>query len=147
MTPEQTEILQRTYDIMDASKDWFRDDQAMANLKALWSDAINENGVFINEEEEILFNRDGCKAEISIGGAHGLYAFGCSFITPTQGYGEAPSICDEFFETRDASRTAAIEHLIKHLPTKFFPNEEGQQPKVERMRAELEGLLRQPSLF
>jgi hypothetical protein len=145
LTPD--DILRQTAAIMNKYEDWWREDQARAELKALWGDAINDAGVFTHHEDESLYNRDGCKAEVSVGGAHGLYAFGCSFTYPTGGFGNAPSISGDLFPSRDAARTAGIEYLVKRMPKQLFAHEDTHRNRIDHARAALEGLLRQPSLF
>jgi len=142
-----TEIINRTDEIRERYEHYWRDEQAQAELRAVWGDAINANGVFINDHEEVLYNRDGYKAEISIGTANGLFAFGCGFQTPTQGYGGSPSIWDELFNSHGEARTAAIEYLLKRLPEPMYPHEENQRPQLDRMRQAVGELLRQPSFL
>jgi hypothetical protein len=145
MTPSV--LIRRTDDIREKYPHYWRDETAQAELKALWGDAVNVNGVFVNDPDEVLYNRDGCKAAIRIGTANGVFAFGCEFQTPTQGYGGAPSIWGELFPSHEAARAAAIEHLLEKLPKTFFPHEENLRERIERMREGVADLLRQPSLF
>jgi hypothetical protein len=99
--------------------------------------------VFIDPEEEVLYDRDGVRAAVSIGGACGLYAFGCRFHSPVDGFGHAPSIAGELFSTRDAARAAAIRFLADGLPRDLGPH----RHKIDILRAVLEGAQRQPRLF
>ncbi|WP_020472404.1 hypothetical protein [Zavarzinella formosa] len=140
-------LIERTDAIREKYEHYWRDEQAQAELKAIWGDAINANGVFVNAPEEILYDRDGYKAWITIGTANGLHAFGCGFQTPIEGYGNAPSIWDELFETRSEARTAAIRFLLERLPEAKHPHEHAQREQVERMRKAVANELRQPSLF
>ena len=145
LTPD--EAIQKTNDIIERYEQYWRDEQAHAELKALWGDAINDCGVFVPHEEEILFHKDGCRASISIGSAHGCYAFGVHLDLPTEGFGHAPSIFGDLYESREAARTAAIEQIIDRLPKSGSSHEESSQHRIERLREALLGTLRQPSLF
>lgn len=141
------DIITRTAEIRDKYEQWWRNPDAQQELKAIWGDTINDSGVFVNAEKEILFNRDGYKAEISIGSGCGLFTFGCGYQYPTGGCGSAPSIWDEMFESHGQARTAAIRYLVKKMPEKFYPHENHLQGKMDRMRQTLLGMLNQPSLF
>jgi hypothetical protein len=147
MTSDPNDLIRRTDEIREHYERYWSDEQAKAELKAIWGDAINANGVLVDEQEEVIYNRDGYKAAISIGTANGLFAFGCGFQTPTQGYGGAPSIWDELFDSYAEARTAAIEYLLKRLPEPVYQHEESKQNQLDRMRQAIEDLLRQPSLF
>jgi hypothetical protein len=142
-----TDLTRCTDDIRERYPHYWRDEQAQAELKALWGDAVNANGVFTNSPEETLYDRDGYRAAITIATANGAFAFGCSFQTPTQGYGGAPSIWEELFTSHAEARTAAIEYLLKRLPEQHYPHEENQRAQLDRMRQAVADLLRQPSLF
>ena len=142
-----TDLIGRTDDIREKHPHYWRDEVAQAELKAIWGEGINAQGVFVDSPEEVLYDRDGCKSAISIGSASGLYAFGCNFRTPTQGYGEAPSIWGDLFGSHGEARTAAIEYLLKRLPEPIYPHEEGQRAQLARMRNAVADQLRQPSLL
>ena len=120
------------------------DGDARAELKANWSDAINAHGVLLGSAVETVYERDGCRVEIRIVTARGRFAFGSSFRTPTEGYGGAPSVWAEWFDTHAEARTAAIEFVLGHLTRAIDPAEED---RVERMRKAVAELLRQPSPF
>jgi hypothetical protein len=109
-------------------------------------EGINANGIFVDAPTEVLYDKDGHRASISIGTANGLFAFGCSFKTPTQGYGAAPSIWGELFDSHAGARTAAIECLLKQFPTPLYQHE-NQREQLDRMQQAIADLLRQPSLF
>jgi hypothetical protein len=141
------EAIEKTDDIIERYEFWWRDDEALAEMKALWGEAINKHGVFIDREEETLFNRDYCRACISIGHAHGTYAYGASMDHPTSRFGHAPSILGAFYPSREEARTAAIESLIIRIPKREHIHEEANRLKWERMDDALKRLLRQPSLF
>ncbi|WP_020471515.1 hypothetical protein [Zavarzinella formosa] len=141
------DLIEQSDNIRENHPHYWRDEQAQAELKALWGDAINAQGVFTGREEEILYDRDGYKAVVSIGTANGVYAFGSSFETPTQGFSDAPSIWDELFETHAEARTAAIGFLLKRLPEAKFPHEHTQREQLDRMRKAVANILRQPTLF
>lgn len=141
------DIIRQTDAILQAHEHWRREPDAQAKLKALWGAAINDSGVFANEEEEVLFDKNGCKAVVSIAGANGLYAFGCSFSYPFGGFCRAPSITGELFFSRDTARTAAIQSLLKQLPTQPCSHEKSRRENLHRVRQSLESLLAQPSLF
>jgi len=145
--PPKDELLAQTAAILDRHEHWWREPEAQAKLKSLWGDAINDCGVFINVEEEVLFDKDGYRAEVSIAEAKGLYAFGVGFTYPLGGYGHAPSISGELFTSRDAARTAAIHHLLHRLPKQLYGHKETHAGKIARYRQRLEGMLSQPSLF
>jgi hypothetical protein len=145
--PALDDLIRRTEDIREKYPHYWRDEQAQAELKALWVDAVNANGVFVNDPDEVLYDRDGCRAVIRIGTANGVYAFGCGFQTPTQGYGSSPSIWGELFASHAEARSAAIDYLLKRLPATFYPHEEHLRGKVERMREAIAAPLLQPSLF
>ena len=149
MTPLLTkdELLAQTDAIKEQHEHWWREPEAQEKLKRLWGDVINDCGVFINSEEETLFDKDGYKATVSIAEAKGLYAFGVHFSYPLGGHAHAPSISGELFTSRDAARTAAIHRLLHHLPKQLYGHEETHAGKIARYRQRLEGMLSQPSLF
>ena len=148
MTASDTaELVRRTDEIADKHPHYWRDEAAQAELRAIWGEGVNANGVFAHAPEEVLFDRDGYKAAITIGAARDLFAFGSSFQTPTQGYGGAPSVWEELYQSHAAARTAAIEFLLKRLPEPIYPHEEGQRGRLDRLRQAVSELLRQPSLF
>ncbi len=120
------------------------DGEARAELKAIWGDAINAHGVLLGSAVETVYDRDGCRVEIRIATVYGRFAFGSSFRTPTEGYGGAPSVWEEWFGTHAEARTAAIEFVLGRLPRAVDPPEED---RVERMRRAVAELSRQPSLF
>jgi hypothetical protein len=141
------ELIRRTNEIKETHPHYWRDDQAQAELAAIWGEAVNAQGVFVDSPDEVLYDRDGYRVTITIGAANGLFAFGCGFRSPTQGYGSAPSIWDDLFGSHGEARTAAIEFLLKQLPQPLYPHEEGQRSQLDRMRQSVTDLLRQPSLF
>jgi hypothetical protein len=145
MTPDQR--IEQTDAIREQYADWWRNEEAQQKLRQLWGDAINAYGVFVSAAEEVLYDRDGCTAEISIAAAGGMYGFGYRFMTPTQGSGSAPSIWGEFFPCYAQARIAAIDCLLKRLPKHFYLHEEGQRHRIEQMRNVLTGIVAQPSLF
>ena len=147
MTTDPADLIRRTDEILQKHEHYWRDEDARAELKALWGDAINNCGVFLDSPTESLYDRDGYRAAISIGTANGVFAFGCGFRTPTQGYGGAPSICGDLFGSHGAARTAAIEYLLTQLPDPLSPHEENQRVQLDRMREAVGNLLSQPSLF
>jgi hypothetical protein len=144
MMTNPADLIRRTDDIRERYGHYWRDEQAQAELKALWGDAINDCGVFTDCPEEVLYDRDRCKASISIGGANGLFAFGSTYWTPTEGYSAAPSVLGELFDSHDAARTAAIKHLLQRIPS---TDTHEQRQQVGRMQQAVSELLRQPSLF
>ena len=81
------------------------------------------------------------------GTASGVYAFGCSFRTPTQGYGGAPSVWGDLYGSHGEARTAAIEYQLKRLPVLDCPHEHTQRHHIDRMRQAVANELRQPSLM
>lgn len=139
-------LIHETREIQDRHEYWWRDPEAQQQMKSLWDNAIADSGVFLNQEVEILFDNNGCKAEVYIGGARGVYAFGCSFSYPSGGFGHSASISGWLFTSRDAARRAGVERLLRRLPD-LFPHEEGLRGKIEKVRASLKSLLVQPSLF
>ena len=120
------------------------DGESVAQLKAIWGDAVNAHGVLVGSAVETVYDRDGCRVEIRIATAHGRFAFGSSFRTPTEGYGSAPSIRGEWFATPAEARAAAIEFVLGRLP-RGTDTPDGD--RIERMRRSVADLLRQPSLF
>jgi hypothetical protein len=140
------DLLAQTDAILEQDH-WWHEPDLQAKLKAIWGDAINDCGVFINGIEEVLYDKDSCKASVCIGTAHGLYAYGCNFSYPMEGFGHAPSITGELFTSHGEARTSAIESLLKRLPDKQYVHEEGNRVRLDRIRGTLQGLLIQPSLF
>ena len=147
MTPDPDEMARLTDEIREKYPRYWHDEQAWAELKALWGEVINANGVFFDVPDEVLYDRSGYKAVIRIGASNGFFAFGCGYSTPTQGYGGSPSIWEELFASFAEARVAAIEFLLGRLPSRFFPHEEGQRGGVEQMRSAVAAHLRQTSLF
>ncbi|QEL18762.1 hypothetical protein [Limnoglobus roseus] len=147
MTNTPADLIRRTDEIREHFPHYWRDEQAQAELAAIWGEAINPQGVFVDHPNEVLYDRDGCKASISIGTAKGVFAFGCSYQTPTQGYGSAPSIWDDLFGSYSDARAAAIEFLLARLPTPEGQHEVSERVRIDRMRNAIAAPLRQPSLF
>ena len=77
---------------------------------------VNGCGVFVEAELKSLYQKDGFRVEVSTGGANGVFAYGCNYWHGTVGYGKAPSVSGELFESRDAARTAGIDFLLERLP-------------------------------
>ena len=120
------------------------DGEGVAKLKAVWGESVNAHGVLVGSAVETVYDRDGCRVEIRIATARGRFAFGSSFRTPTEGYGGAPSVWDEWFGTHAEARTAAIEFVLGRLPR---GTDADGVDRGERMRRAVADLLRQPSLF
>jgi hypothetical protein len=109
-------LICHTEAIRAKNPDYWRNDQAQVELAALWGEAINAHGVFVDFSEEVILSRKGCRASITIGGAHGVFAFGCQYQTSVEGFGYAPSIKGELFFSEGKARSAAIEELKKTKP-------------------------------
>jgi hypothetical protein len=144
---ETSDLTLLTAVIREKYEHYWHDKHAQAEMKALWGDAVNSNGVFVESEEETLHDRDGHQAAISISTANGVYAFGWEYRTTTQGGGSAPSVWEGLFSTHAAARAAAIECLLAKIPADAAVVDERQDRHLGRMRHALEGLLRQPSLL
>ncbi|MBX3436109.1 MAG: hypothetical protein KF861_01370 [Planctomycetaceae bacterium] len=108
----------------------------------------NEHGVLSEGHRELLASRGRFHATIKIALCDdGRFRYGLDMMYSYGGFAFPISIHDESFDSLAKARAAAIEAMLNHWPEAFPSEPASVHNELRDLREQVEGHLRQPSLF
>lgn len=108
----------------------------------------NPHGVLPEGHREIVAQRGRSHATIRIALCEdGRFRYGLDMMYSYGGFSFPISIDDESFDSLASTRHAAIEALLRRFPQPFHSEPASVHAELRDLRGQVEGHLRQPSLF
>lgn len=108
----------------------------------------NQHGVLPEGHRETIAQRGRFHATIRIALCEdGRFRYGLDMMYSYGGFSFPISIDDGSFDSLVSAREAAIETLLRHFPQPFHCDPASVHAELRDLREQVEGCLRQPSLF
>jgi hypothetical protein len=137
--------------IKDRYEDFWSNAEALKEAVAVWNAEghVNDCGVFAGYEREVVAKSNRAVAEVGVYKARdGVYVHCSHFMSATEGFGYAPSVwCSEPHETAEKARAAGIAELLGRIRDRGTGGEKAENEDRRQIRRQLQGLVKQPTLF